>query len=137
MPLVRLNKTPSGRQLLVFALGWAVFFGAAAISCWDRSWHGVAAGLALLSIGLPVAGMIQRKILRYAYIGLSYATFPVGFVVSYLVLALMYFAVLAPIGLVMRLLGHDPLARRFDRSAATYWLPRERSRAAKTYFKQD
>jgi len=43
---------------------------------------------------------------------------------SHVVLAVVYHVVLAPIGLVRRLLGGDPLRRRFDRGADTCWIER-------------
>lgn len=42
-----------------------------------------------------------------------------------IVMALMFFVVLTPSGLLMRLFGKDPLRRRFDADAATYWIERE------------
>jgi hypothetical protein len=37
-------------------------------------------------------------------------------------MGIVYFALLTPLGLVLRLVGHRPLARR--RGPATYWLER-------------
>jgi hypothetical protein len=39
--------------------------------------------------------------------------------------ALVFFVVLAPIALVLRLVGKDPLERRRDRRRPTYWRTRE------------
>jgi len=39
-----------------------------------------------------------------------------------LILGVVFFLVIAPMGLVMRLAGHDPMARRFDGAAASYRL---------------
>jgi hypothetical protein len=46
-------------------------------------------------------------------------------VVSPIVLGFMFFAVITPMGLVRRMLVKDPLRLRFDRQAASYWVPRE------------
>jgi hypothetical protein len=40
-------------------------------------------------------------------------------------MGLMFFLVITPIGLVMRLTGKDFLARRFDRAATSYWVRRD------------
>lgn len=45
-------------------------------------------------------------------------------VVSPIVLGLMFFAVVTPMGLIMRMLGKDPLRLRRDTTAPTYWLER-------------
>ena len=41
------------------------------------------------------------------------------------VLAIIYFAVVTPTGLVLRALGKDPLRLRRDPDAATYWIRRD------------
>jgi hypothetical protein len=46
-------------------------------------------------------------------------------IVNPLVMALMFFVVIMPIGLLMRLVGKDPLRLRFDREAKSYWIPRD------------
>jgi ABC-type uncharacterized transport system permease subunit len=137
MSLVRIEKNPSGRQLLVFGLAWLAFFGFAGRLFW-RHGHHVPAGILLAAAALvPLAGAFGRAIPRLAYVGLSYATYPMGFVASYVVLALVYFLVVTPIGLVMRLLGRDPLSRTFDPRAQTYWIAKDEKRTVESYFKQD
>jgi hypothetical protein len=45
-------------------------------------------------------------------------------IVSPLILALLFFVVITPIGLIMRLLRRRPLPLGCDRGAATYWTAR-------------
>lgn len=45
-------------------------------------------------------------------------------IVSPLVLGIMFYLVVTPMALVMRLLGKDHLRLRLDRDAATYWIER-------------
>lgn len=59
----------------------------------------------------------------------------IGALVAQLVLALVYFGVVTPIGLVKRLFGWDPLERRAARQAS-YWRPyAERQRDPKHFEK--
>ena len=46
-------------------------------------------------------------------------------IVSPIALGIMFFLVITPMGLLMRLFGKDPLRLRFDRSADSYWIPRD------------
>ena len=46
-------------------------------------------------------------------------------IVSPLVLGIMFFAVITPMGWIRRALGKDPLRLRFDREARSYWVDRE------------
>jgi Saxitoxin biosynthesis operon protein SxtJ len=136
MPLIRINRNPSGGQLRVFALAWLGILGVAGWISWFHGRNTVAAIAWILAAAVPLAGLADRRALRLVYVGLSLATYPVGFVVSHAVLALVYFLILTPIGLAMRLFGRDPLARRFDPRASSYWIPRGPERPAENYFRQ-
>jgi hypothetical protein len=48
-------------------------------------------------------------------------------VVNPLVMGLLFFAVVTPVGLLMRLCGKRPLALQFEREAPSYWLVRNES----------
>jgi len=62
---------------------------------------------------------------RPVFVGLLVITYPIGFVVSHLILAALFFLVLTPIAWVMRALGRDALRLGFARDQASYWLPRQ------------
>ncbi len=46
-------------------------------------------------------------------------------VVSPLVMGLIFFTTVTPTALIMRLVGKDPLNRRFEPEARTYWIERD------------
>lgn len=46
-------------------------------------------------------------------------------VVNPLILGLLFYVVLTPMALVMRLAGKDPLRLKFDRGATSYWIERQ------------
>ncbi len=79
-----------------------------------------AVGVILLLLGLikPVLlGPIQRAWMRAALF--------IGFFMTHLILALMYYLVFTPVGLVMKALGRDPLRLKFNKNAESYWVKRE------------
>lgn len=49
-----------------------------------------------------------------------------GAVMGRVILALVYYLVVAPIGLLVVRFSHDPMRRRLEPDAPTYWQPRER-----------
>ncbi len=136
MSLIRIEKNPTSRQLLVFGVAWLVFFGLWGAACRLKGRPALAEVLWVAAAAVPLAGAVSRSVLRHAYVGMSYATYPVGFVISHIVLALLYFLALTPIGLTMRLLGRDPLSRKFEPGAESYWKPREKTKPAESYFNQ-
>ena len=56
--------------------------------------------------------------------------------VTHVLLTLVYAVAFIPIGLAMRFVGYDPLKRRLDPQAGTYWLERRRIRDVTGYFRQ-
>lgn len=119
-----------GVLLVAFSLlvGWWVH---KARGGWDVS-AAIVAGAALLA----AIGWFAPRVLRVVWIGWMLAAFPIGWVVSHVILAAIFYLVVAPIGIIMRLCGHDPLALRFDRQAASYWIRRPPTTDARRYFRQ-
>jgi|CZKI01.1.fsa_nt_gi hypothetical protein len=136
MSLIRINRNPSGRQLLVFGVAWLVLLGLFGWQTWPRGRHWAAEAAWALAALVPLAGLISRRFLRLVYLALSYATFPLGFVVSRVILALVYYLAVTPIGLTMRLFHYDPLSRRFDPKAQSYWIRRDGTKPPESYFQQ-
>jgi hypothetical protein len=106
-----------------FGLVFAVVF--ALIGLWPlissggvRLWSlAVAAGFLIAALVLPtVLGPLNRLWLRFGLL--------LHRIVNPIVLGIMFFLVITPMGVVMRLFGKDLLKLRYDRSAASYWVSR-------------
>jgi hypothetical protein len=136
MSLIRIDRNPGIRQLRVFAGAWLVCFGGMAIVLRAKGHPYAAMGIGVMAIGVPSIGLAAPRVLRLVYLGLTYLTFPIGWAISHAILACLYFCVFTPVGLLLRLFGHDPLSRKFDRDASTYWKPRPESAPANRYFRQ-
>jgi hypothetical protein len=48
------------------------------------------------------------------------------------ILAVLFFGVLTPVGLIMRAAGRDTLRLRFDRGSSSYWLARVSQASARS-----
>lgn len=83
-------------------------------------WVSAVAGPSLLA-----AALVAPRALAPVERGWSALAGALGFINTRLLLAVVYFAVFAPIALVLRLCGRDPLERRRDPRRATYWRTRE------------
>ena len=136
MPILQLNTTPSRKELRWFAALWwpamCAMFGAILF----RKFQAPAAAAWIWSGGglLALLGWLRPSIILPVYVGLMRVTFPIGWVVSHVVLALIYFGILTPIGALVRIF-HDPMERNFNRGADSYWSPRQPSDPDR-YFRQ-
>ena len=55
-----------------------------------------------------------------------------GTISNFLILGVFFFLVVFPTGLILRLIGRDPLHRNVDKKSATYWTPVDRQTNAET-----
>jgi len=53
-------------------------------------------------------------------------------IVSPITLATLFFGVIMPIGIIMRLFGHDPLRLQFDNDAKSYWIDRKTTKESES-----
>ncbi len=147
MALVQINWHPNRNELRSFgfialaafgALGLWIFFRQSflgielsddaarigAYGCW-----GLAAASLAGSLTFPVA-------LRPLYVLLTAISLPIGFVVSHVLMAIVFYGLLTPIALFFRVTGRDALQRRLEPSAKSYWQPRQIIQDRARYFKQ-
>jgi hypothetical protein len=136
MSLIRINPHPSRRQLRVFAIASLVVTGLLGFTGWRHGRDTTAIICWVLGLGVMAVGLGWPARLRLLYLGLCYATYPIGFVVSWLVLVVIYYGVMTPLGLVMRLFGYDPLKLKSEPAATTYWQKRPGPRSPASYFRQ-
>ena len=89
-------------------------------------------GFIFLGIGAVIllAGLVWPKSLALLYKAWMALALVLGFIMSHIILALVYYIVLTPIGLFMRILGKDPLTLRFDPKADSYWIKRAKEGVA-------
>jgi hypothetical protein len=137
MALVDINWKPTDRDLRIFTgLQWA-FFGVMAWIAWHHhGWVALAGLIVAASTLLAIAGLVAPQRIRPVYVGWMLAVFPIGWMVSHVVFAAVYYLVFTPIGWVLRSAGHDPMKRQWDRTAMTYWKRRGEAPEAKRYFRQ-
>ena len=139
MTLIRINTKPTRTQLHVFGAAWLVFLGLAGAVVLRRTGSApAAAAIWAAAVAGPAASWLAPGVFRIVYVGLAYAAWPIGVVVSVAVLMVVYYLVLTPIGLVMRLLGRDTMGRTFPSADRSHWLPRPHGPEAdvRRYFRQ-
>jgi len=135
--MIEINKDPSPRDLFWFGRLLPVFGAAFGLVVGRTSGSMTAAVVIWLLLAAAALAYAALPALRRPfYVGWLRLTYPIGWVIGHLLLAAVFFGVLTPMGLVMRALGRDPLRRRFDRQAASYWVPRAAEPEPERYFRQ-
>jgi hypothetical protein len=138
MSVIQINTAPSRRQLNQFGFVWLGFLALFGVIAYFKFGNQtLAMVLWALAAIVPPIGWLVPPFMRLVFVGMSYLAWPIGFVVSHVVLALVYYLVFTPVGLIMRLVGYDSMKRRFDPAADSYWLSRDSGDSeAKRYFRQ-
>ena len=81
-------------------------------------WLGLAVVFALVAFAAPrILAPLNRLWTKF---GLLLHT-----IISPIILAVLFFLCIAPIGLIMRMVGKDPLRLRMEPGAKSYWIVRE------------
>lgn len=138
MSLSRINRNPGNRQLRQFA---ALLVLVAAIGLGSALRHppfewtakNVVAATAL---GIGLLGTAAPAVVRPVWTTWMIAVYPVSWVVSNAAMAATYYLVATPLGLLMRLVGYDPMQREWDRSRPSYWTPHDTTQDRRRYFRQ-
>ena len=133
----RVNRNPSPRELRWFGLLLPLFVAlVGAIARWQ--FGAPVAALGIWSVGGALATLywLAPPLRRPILVGWMYAALPIGWTVSHLMMGVVYFAVVTPIGLLSRLVRGDTLHRRPDPNARSYWIERPRHSGTRRYLRQ-
>lgn len=95
----------------------------------------VVAVAAAIGAVVCVAGLLHPPAVRPVYAALVALTLPVGLILGFILVPLIYFGLFTPVALILRLAGADPMQRRFL-TGGTYWIKRKPSPPAARYFRQ-
>ncbi|MDQ3761972.1 MAG: SxtJ family membrane protein [Actinomycetota bacterium] len=134
--MASINRHPSRKDLLVFGLLLPPFVAVLGVAVHHWTGSPVAAAIAWAAGGVfSLVYLAVPAARRPLFVGWNRATFPIGWAVSHAVMAVVYFGVVTPTALIVRVLDRDPLDQRADPSAPSYWVPRERTSTEERYFR--
>jgi hypothetical protein len=131
-----LQTAPSTQTLRQFAMLWIIFFGG--ISGWKLVSEGPAtAGFAFLVAALTVGplGLWAPQRIRWIFMGWRALAFPIGWTISFLLLAAVFYGLFTPLGLWFRLTGRDALRLRRPQED-TCWTRKPAAQDPAEYFRQ-
>jgi len=133
-----LPTNPSHRALRQFAAGWLLFF--LALAAWQGLHHAhPKLGMALAAIAVVggVGGLLKPSAIRRLFRSWLMLAFPIGWLISQLVLLIVFYGVFTPLALLFRWRGRDALRlQRPARPEASLWQKKEAPLDRRRYLRQ-
>lgn len=131
-----INWRPDARELRRFALAMLIGFTVLGLLSVWRAWGITTASVILWSAGavLAIAAFIPG-LGRVAYLAVYLPTSIIGYVVSNVILALMFFLIITPLGILLKLMGKDVLQQRRQKNS-TQWIPVKGVKTEDRYYRQ-
>jgi hypothetical protein len=138
MSLIEINWHPGTKDLRNFGAIALIASALIALLFYVLKGLGIQWTAIILAVGFIIflSSFLSLRLTRMIYLGLILLTLPIGWLVSFILLAAFYFLLLTPLGLLFRLIGRDPLRRKFDSTADSYWLTRKPPDKLDRYFHQ-
>ena len=134
--MTTLDLHPTDRMLRQFAGAWLLVCSGLAANQWLMRGHARTA-IALVGIALVigVAGLVRPRLVRWLFVAATVLAFPIGWVVSQVMLVVLFIGVVTPVALLFKVQGRDRLARK--RSAqSSYWKPKTAMEDMRRYLRQ-
>ena len=122
MGLPKLEKISSNRSFgLVF---FAVFL---LISIWPlKSGENLRTWAVVLSLIFLILGILNSKLLFPLNKFWNYLGIFLGMVVSPIIMGIIFFLVVSPIGVIMRMFGKDLLKLKVNKNVKSYWIAKQK-----------
>ncbi|MFT7302989.1 MAG: hypothetical protein ACI8UZ_001827 [Akkermansiaceae bacterium] len=135
--MIELKTSFSRRELLWFGPLFALF-GAmvGGMALWKFEAPTFAKWIWIVSAVVILLYSLLPPLRKWIFIAWMAAVFPIGWIVSHVLLAAVFYLVVFPIGLLMRCFRYDALGRSFDRDCKSYWKKREANDDSRRYFRQ-
>ena len=97
------------------------------IGLWPLVWRHEAVRLWAVVPGtlLIAAGAVIPSLLREIYEGWMFLGHILGWINTRIILGIVFYGIVTPMGIVMKMMRRDPMRRKFDPEATTYRVVRE------------
>jgi carbamoyltransferase len=126
----------SNSLLRQFAVLWLLFCGGFAYLSYTRERLTAACVVAGLGLAFGPLGFLRPKFIRPLFVLLTTLTSPIGWLVSRVFLAVLYYGVFTPFALLFRLIGRDILCRHKQPDRDSFWTARRATVDIESYFRQ-
>ena len=131
------TRAPKPKVVRQFGVVCLVIFGVAGlVLAWKQGRTNLGYGLVGLGVASAILGAVAPSWFRWVFTGSMLLAFPIGFVVSQVMLVLLFFVVFLAVGAFLRLRGWDVMLRRKKPAGASYWQDKATPADPKRYLRQ-
>jgi len=138
MALIEVDWRPPKKQLRQFAALFVLFAAGLGTLGWYQGrplW--LSETLWVLAAIVGLLGLIAPTTVRPVWVVMMAVALPIGMVVSTVLMLIIFFVLLTPMGFLMRRAGYDPMRRQKAAGGArTYWIERSPVGSVRRYFRQ-
>ena len=128
---------PTARALRQFAGAWLIIFLAAGVHRYvARGQHEVGIAVCVMALVVGGIGLIRPAAVCWLFVGATVLAFPIGWVVSQIMLAVMYYGIITPLALWFRIRGRDLLSRKPAPNRPSFWMPKRTPEDMGAHFRQ-
>ena len=120
-----ISFSPSRRMLRQFAgLLMAVSVGFAAYRGFVHGPGGLGMLIGVAGGLIGMLGLVAPTLIRPLFVAWMVVAFPIGWTISRVLLALVFYGLFTPLGLVFKVIGRDRLLRARSPGRDSYWAPK-------------
>lgn len=134
MIVEEIRKIKSGRkELRKFGITFGIILGLlGGLFLWrDKGYYSY---FFILSVAFGLLGLIVPVVLKPVYIGWMTLAVLLGWFMTRVILIVLFYVVVTPIGLLARSFGKDFLRLKFDRNTDSYWIPKGTSESERGHY---
>ncbi len=133
----KVTARPTDGRLREFAAVAICIMVAITLVQFLRGQQAIAAVCFILAVSLALVSWRFPRVLAPVFTLSLLLTFPLAWLLSHILLAILFFGLITPLAIVFRLCGRDVLDRRSRKDQATsYWQPRSPAKSVRRYFRQ-
>jgi hypothetical protein len=126
-----MNEAKIGKsQLRSFALIVAAGFGVIGVLPLVIRGQSVRWWAVVIAAAMLLTGLILPQVLRPVFKVWMFVGAILGWINTRVILCLLYYGLIVPIGIARRLTGKDSMLRSFDRGVSSYRIPRDKRPAS-------
>lgn len=132
-----LPRNPTPKQLRQFGgAGFGFFLLLLALPAFLRERPVAASVFATVALLLGLVVWLAPRALKWPFLVASFVTFPIGWALSQLILAFLFFGLFTPLAWFFRLRGRDPLQLRRPEAVNSYWVEKKQPEDPVRYLRQ-